>query len=630
MNFMGLVSQAMMRFWGWGLLSSCVVGCDHPASASPTVLEAPAPAPVLQLAASDSVLHTAPELPSVVAITIRYDSAGFVSDSASFDVDDATLATLSWDSVGRHLELTRPKASGVVTVQATRGQARSAVAVRVDARPPVDTTEQPPAGIQAPVLPQRQPSWPADLAARPCTVRPSSACALQAALNEAGPRVICLPMGAALSGNWHVNARRSGDTSWNVLRADTAMTRGVRLRGGERLPRLVAAQVNQSVVQFHKGANRWLVQGIEFTTDSALAQGPMSHVFVGEFIGERAIADLAHDVHFSHVHFKGWLHQNVRRGAVLNGAGHVVRDSWCTEIHERNSDSQCLVSWNGPGPFLFENNLLEAASENIMFGGGDPGISGLVPCDITVRGNLIRKPTRWRSIGTPTQSGSYLIKLLFESKNACRMLIEGNRLDGSWLDGQTGYAIGLKSVNQDGRCTWCRVTDVTIRGNTIVNVGAGFGLAGAPERFPVDTPLSRVLVTGNWIDSLNMAPYNGDARAILLLAKARDIQFVRNTWANGNYSREAIIMGLDGGNWPAVTGFRFDDNVMPIGTYGIGATAAGEGERALRAAVQGTWTFGRNVLVGAQRPNYPQTTRWVGSLAEALATGAGVPRPPVP
>ena len=30
------------------------------------------------------------------------------------------------------------------------------------------------------------------------------------------------------------------------------------------------------------------------------------------------------------------------------------------------------MGWNGPGPFLIENNYLEAAGENIMFGGNDP------------------------------------------------------------------------------------------------------------------------------------------------------------------------------------------------------------------------------------------------------------------
>ena len=47
-------------------------------------------------------------------------------------------------------------------------------------------------------------------------------------------------------------------------------------------------------------------------------------------------------------------------------------------------------------------------------------------------------------------------------------------------------------MNQEGGCRWCRVTDWTIRNNTIVHVGAGFGFAGHPERFPVDSALRRI------------------------------------------------------------------------------------------------------------------------------------------
>lgn len=446
-------------------------------------------------------------------------------------------------------------------------------------------------------------------------------------------------MGLQLDGNWHINARAAGDTAWSVLRADTSLTLGVRISGAERLPRLRLAARSQPVLHVHKQAARWLIQGIEITTDSSAATTSTNAigylVFAGEYIAERSLADLPRDIHFTHLNIHGWPLQDVNRALALNGAGHTVRDSRCVEIHQRNSDSQCVVSWNGPGPFLIENNTLEASAENIMFGGGDPGIPGLVPCDITVRGNLLRKPISWKSVGTPTQSGSYNIKLLYESKNACRSLIEGNRMDGSWQDGQTGYAIGLKSVNQNGGCRWCRVTDQTIRNNTIVNVGAGFGFAGRPEHYrvnppgyPVDTALSRVLVTNNWIDSLNVPPYNGDARGILLGWEARDIQFVRNTWAGGGYGREFLIFNLPPG--PAVTGFRFDDNVMPIGTYGVGASAIGEGSRALAGAVQGTLSFQGNTFIGNPRANYPATTRWAASLSAALATGAGLPSRPVP
>jgi hypothetical protein len=469
----------------------------------------------------------------------------------------------------------------------------------------------------------------------PCTDRPTTAVQLRNALALPSPRVICLAMGASFVGPFDVPGRAAGDTAWNVLRADSSFTLGRRLSGSERLPRLVAgSDLRFPALWLHARASRWLIQGVEVTSDSTIAGATpgayrLSLIETGERTGNTA-ANIPRDLHFAHVNVHGWLRQQIKIGVYINAASVTFRDGICAEIHVVNADSQCLLGANAPGPFLYDNNVLEAASENIMFGGGDPSIPGLVPCDATIRGNLIRKPIAWKAIGTPTQSGSYLIKLLIEAKNACRVLVEGNRLDGSWLDGQTGYAIGLKSVNQDGACRWCRVTDWTIRGNTIVNVGAAFGFAGRPELHPVDTALSRVLVTGNWIDSVNVAPYNGDARNLLLGHQTRDIQFVRNTWAGGSLTRESVILDIGGPKTPAVTGFRFDSNALPIAVYGVGASGAGEGNLALAAAVHGTLSFTGNAFVGAPRANYPATTTWHSSLAAALASGAGIPSRPVP
>lgn len=514
--------------------------------------------------------------------------------------------------------------------------------------PPSDTSAAPlppaPSGLRHPELPRTTPAYPLALHSRPCTDRPTTAAQLQTALGASGARVICLAPGLTFLGTFDINARAAGDTAWSVLKGDLPWQLGTRLTGVEAMPRLVAGTDTRfPALWIHKGAARWLVQGVEITSDStinsmAIGAYRLALIEVGERTGNTA-TNIPRDIHFAHVNVHGWLRQQVKTGVYLNAAGVTFRDGVCAEIHVVNADSQCLLAANAPGPFLYENNRLEAASENIMFGGGDPSIPGVVPCDATIRGNLIRKPLTWQAIGTPTQSGSYLIKLLIEAKNACRVLVERNRLDGSWLDGQTGYAIGLKSVNQDGACHWCRVTDWTIRDNTIVHVGAAFGFAGRPEKHPVDTALSRVLVTGNWIDSLNLTPYTGDARALLLGWEARDIQFVRNTWADGRYAREAVILSLRQDSTgaliqpvlPAVTGFRFEDNVLPIGTYGIGATMLGEGNRALASPVTaGTVLFLRNAFVGAPRNNYPATTTWHATLAAALASGAGAPTRPVP
>ena len=509
--------------------------------------------------------------------------------------------------------------AGSATITAASGGVAGSAVLTISGATPIAT----------PQLPRSVPSFPASLYTRPCTDRPTTAAALQQALNAGGSRTICLSAGLVLNGQWDIPARASGDTAWSVLRGDLPLTPGQRITGNEPLPRLIIADVRFPALWFHSRASRWLVQGLELTSDSTLTAGPMALVELGERISERTLADLPSNIHFAHLDLHGWPLQNLRRGWVLNAAGTTVRDSRCTEIHERNSDSQCTLAYNGPGPFLIENNLLEAASENIMWGGGDPAIAGLVPCDITVRGNTIRKQVAWKSVGTPTQAGSYLIKLLYESKNSCRALVEQNRFDGVWMDGQTGYAIGLKSVNQNGGCTWCRVTDQTFRNNTIVNVGAAFGIAGAPEKYPVDTVASRILFTGNWIDSLNVSPFNGDDRGILLLARARDVSFVRNTWAGGNWNRDAIIFDIGSGQ-TAVTNFRFDDNVMPIAQWGVGATGVGEGTKALTAAVTGTWTFNNNTFIGAMRNGYPATTQWAASLGAALGTGAGISQRPVP
>ena len=72
-----------------------------------------------------------------------------------------------------------------------------------------------------------------------------------------------------------------------------------------------------------------------------------------------------------------YLHGNdkgdYRRGVALNGVRMAVVDSYLENFHDAHSDSQAIGGWNGAGPFKIVNNFLEAASENIMFGGARSG-----------------------------------------------------------------------------------------------------------------------------------------------------------------------------------------------------------------------------------------------------------------
>ena len=84
--------------------------------------------------------------------------------------------------------------------------------------------------------------------------------------------------------------------------------------------------------------------------------------------------------------------QGTRRGIAMNSRHSAVINSYLSDFKEVGADSQAIAGWNGPGPFTIANNYLEAAGENVMFGGADPSIQGLVPADIVVAGNHFAKP----------------------------------------------------------------------------------------------------------------------------------------------------------------------------------------------------------------------------------------------
>jgi hypothetical protein len=88
--------------------------------------------------------------------------------------------------------------------------------------------------------------------------------------------------------------------------------------------------------------------------------------------------------------------------------------------------------------------LPERVRENIIFGGSDPEIAGLVPSDITVRGNLVTKDLAWKAI-------RFQVKNLFELKNARRVVVDGNVFEYSWTSGQEGSGIVITVRNQSGK-----------------------------------------------------------------------------------------------------------------------------------------------------------------------------------
>jgi len=188
-----------------------------------------------------------------------------------------------------------------------------------------------------------------------------------------------------------------------------------------------------------------------------------------------------------------WIHGTAQgetvRGVMLAHVRYAaVVDSYFSDFHcvaktGACVDSQAIAGGAGDdpmGPFKIVNNFLEAAAESIELGGSE---ATATPTDIEIRHNHMFKPMIWMK-GQPGFVGGidgspFIVKNLFELKNAQRVLLEGNVMENSWGGfSQTGFAVVLTPKNQAIRtenvCPACLVTDVTIRDCKISHVGSGF------------------------------------------------------------------------------------------------------------------------------------------------------------
>ena len=280
-----------------------------------------------------------------------------------------------------------------------------------------------------------------------------------------------------------------------------------------------------------------------------------------------------------------------RRGIALQGSRMAVIDSDVSNFHTPNQpEAQSIVGWNGAGPFKIVNNFLEAAGENVLFGGATPAENQLVPSDIEIRRNLFTKRTAWQN------RTAYSVKNLFELKAGRRILLEGNILENSWPDEQF-YAIVLTPVSSGG-CTWCVVEDITVRHNLIRHAVGGVNIASVNSA----GPSRRIAFVNNLWDDINPAAYghSGSTKFMQLLSGPEDVIFEHNTVIN--YTSNAVYFDQS----PAALGFVFRDNLIRRGTFGVNGGGSSEGDALALYAPDAI--FVENAIAGVpsdRQDNYP-------------------------
>jgi hypothetical protein len=446
---------------------------------------------------------------------------------------------------------------------------------------------------------------------------------LQSAINSAScGDTIELQAGEVFVGVFHFPQKPCDDSHWIVVRTgapDSALPpEGRRLKpcfaGVPSLPGRpdFHCSTSQNVLAkielrdkegigpliFQPGANHYRFIGLEIARAgdqmvSALAispqSGPVDHVVLDR------------------VWMHGEAQNETTRAISLTGMSYVaVVDSFFTDFHcvavtGSCTDAQVLATGGGnspSGPFKIVNNFLEAAGENILFGGAP---ATMTPADIEVRGNYLFKPMIWKP-GEPgfvagASGRPFIVKNLFELKNAQRVLFEGNVLENCWGGfSQKGYAILLSPKSQDNRCPLCRVTDVTIRYNRISNVGSVFqivnirsdagGEATAGERYSIHDVL---------VENVRGKQYAGAGLFVQLMVSAPPLQNVQIQHVTAFVPH--AVFGIT--NHGRFANFTIENNILSAGEVSVESEGGGPQNCAFQPQQQGPEGVIKNCFVNS-------------------------------
>jgi hypothetical protein len=206
---------------------------------------------------------------------------------------------------------------------------------------------------------------------------------LQAIYNSAScGSDIVLDAGATFTGNFVFNKRCTAP-DWLVVRTSNLgkLPEGRRVSPGDAANMATIRSVNGGppITTTNAGnvaGSYHYFAGLEVT--STASQGALVNVTNG--LSETSAGQLASHIIFSRMYVHGLPSSRtvqMTRGFLLTGSYVALVDNYISSIYSCCADSQAILGALGPGPYRIHNNYVEAAGENIMFGGtgAPPGFS---------------------------------------------------------------------------------------------------------------------------------------------------------------------------------------------------------------------------------------------------------------
>lgn len=420
------------------------------------------------------------------------------------------------------------------------------------------------------------------------TISVASGGNLQTAINSAacGDEIV-LAAGAVFTGNFILPNKNC--TKYIVIRsAGACPSLGTRVTPATAagFAKLMAPGSNLSPVEVKNGAGYYRLACLEITAPSSVTS--LNTLVRLSHTGATSVSLLPHHIVLDRMWIHGHSTMGLTRCVIMNTASAAIVDSYLDDCHTSGSDSQAIVAYNGTGPFLIENNYLAGAGENVMFGGSDPSIQGLIPSDIVFRRNHVHKPASWKGVWTS--------KNLLELKNAQRILIEGNVFENNWIDGQAGHAFNFKSTNQSGTAPWSVTRDVNFQHNVIWKSACGMKVSSAEHVAGTAGLTERIRIAHNMFSDIG-STYGGCGTIFQLQYDVADLTVEYNTgWAP---SSAIVFYGL-----PALQRVTIQGNILGRGAFGFKGDNSGEGTKTLAVYAPGGLVTG-NLIMGAVASSYP-------------------------
>ena len=419
----------------------------------------------------------------------------------------------------------------------------------------------------------------------------------QEALDSAKPGdVITLEAGATFTGNFILPVKRG--SGWITIRSSTD---DANLPPEEHritpdyaavLPKLESAN-SEPVIKTEAGAHHYRFIAVEFS----LAPDVTTNYGLISFGSDEhtSLDQLPHDLILDRCFIHGSPSADLSRGLALNCASAALIDSHISDCHGEGFDAQAVASWNGSGPFKIVNNFLEGAGENVLFGGADPRIAGLVASDIEFRRNTCSKPLSWKADDPSFAGRHWTVKNLFELKNARRVLVDGNLFENNWVDGQAGVAILMTPRNQDGTAPWSVVEDVTFTNNIVRHTSGAINILGTDNEKKSEYT-KRIEIANNLFEDVNGKRWGDGDGVFLIITETVDVTLDHNTiLQSGN-----IITAYG----KPCENFSFVNNLTLKNEYGIIGDSTAPGLDTLDKFFPGL-LFKKNIIVGGDTSAYP-------------------------